>query len=727
MRVLLALPPLTQLNTPYPSTAYLAGHLRADGYDVAQVDLGLELVLRLFSAAGIAAVFDEVERRIDEGTVPYDSEFERFLGQRGRYERTVDPVVRFLQGRDSTLATRIAGRRFLPEGRRFADAEDLDWAFGALGVADRARLLATRYLDDLSDLIRAGVDPHFGFTRYAASIAEAAASYDPIADALEAEPTLVARTLIAAFDDAVEAFAPDVVGFSVPFPGNLLGALICGRHLGRTRPQTVRVLGGGYPNTELRSLDEPRLFDAVDHVTLDDGERPFSALLRHLSDGGQTPLVRTFTRRGGAVVYSGDPAGAEPRHRDLPAPDYDGLRLDAYLSVLAMPNPMHRLWSDGRWNKLTIAHGCYWKKCSFCDVTLDYIERYDPAPAATLVDRIEAVVSQTGESGFHFVDEAAPPAGLRDLALELLARGTTVSWWTNIRFESAFTPDLCRLLVAAGCIAVSGGLEVASDRLLERMRKGVSVAQVARVAGAFTDAGALVHAYLMYGFPTQTEAETVDALERVRQLFDAGVVRSGFWHRFAMTVHSPVGRDPAAFGVRAVPLPDRAFARNEQAFVDESGVDHEALGHALSTALYNYMLGAGLDLPVERWFSEAGVDVRGEGVDPRFVTRALAERGPSDGERDRARLVWLGERADWLSDPETGDITGLSVIGQHEPLALEMDAASAEWFAELLDAATPAARHFPRLRDALASAPDGRDVLDSDAWRALRAAGLLLV
>src|SRR6185312_5774405 len=142
-----------------------------------------------------------------------------------------------------------------------------------------------------------------------------------------------------------------------------------------------------------------------------------------------------------------------------------------------------------------------------------YIARYDLAAADLLVDRVEALCAETGQTGFHFVDEAAPPAGLRALAERLLARRVVISWWGNIRFEKTFTPKLTELLARAGCVAVSGGLEVASDRLLDRMKKGVTVAQVARVTRALTDAGIMVHAYLMYGFPTETEQETVDALE----------------------------------------------------------------------------------------------------------------------------------------------------------------------------------------------------------------------
>jgi len=238
-----------------------------------------------------------------------------------------------------------------------------------------------------------------------------------------------------------------------------------------------------------------------------------------------------------------------------------------------------------------------------------------------LVDRIEAVVAETGQTGFHFVDEAAPPKALKALALELQKRGTGISWWGNVRFEKTFTPELCRQLAASGCIAISGGLEVASDRLLKLMKKGVSVEQVARVTKAFADAGVLVHAYLMYGFPTQTVQDTVDSLENVRQLFLHGCIHSGFFHRFACTVHSPVGREPADYGVKLVPLPDSPFAKNDVAFVDPTGVDHDRLGAALRKALYNYMHGIGLDEDVRLWFE--GQRVPRTTVPKRRIAQAL--------------------------------------------------------------------------------------------------------
>jgi radical SAM superfamily enzyme YgiQ (UPF0313 family) len=643
---------MTQLNTPYPSTAYLTGFLRERGVDARQEDLALALVLRLFSPAGLDAIRARCEALPERGRA---AQVRHFLAHFERYRATIGPAVAFLQGRDPTIGHRIAGRAFLPEGRRFEaldvfiageDGKDpLAWAFGALGTHDRARHLATLYLNDLADVLRDAVDPRFEFVRYAESLAQSQASFDALAEALAAPPNLIDETLRALAREALARHAPRVVLLSVPFPGSVYGAFRIAQAVKAVDPSIVTVLGGGFVNTELRELSEPRVFDFFDYVTLDAGERPLLALLEHLRGGRpREKLVRTFIREKGSDDFSNylpgsskkssDPFSVErrvayidSREPDVPfnevgTPTWAGLPLHDYLSVLDMLNPMHRLWSDGRWNKLTVAHGCYWKKCSFCDVNLDYISRYDLATATTLGDRIGRIVAETGQTGFHFVDEAAPPKGLKALAAELNRRGSAISWWGNIRFEKTFTPALCRELADSGCIAVSGGLEVAHDRLLALMKKGVSVEQVARVTRAFTDAGILVHAYLMYGFPTQTAQDTVDALEYVRQLFAAGCLQSGFWHRFTCTVHSPVGKDPAAYGITLRELPRGGFARNDVGFTDPTGTDHDALGVGLNKALYNYMHGLGLDEDVRSWFGAGAPKTR---VPKRFIARALSK------------------------------------------------------------------------------------------------------
>ena len=632
-RVLSLIPPMTQLNTPYPSTAYLTGFLRSRGIDAAQADMALALVLRLFTPAGLDALR---ERALALPEAVRSSSLHAFLDQFEAYRSTVGPTIRFLQGDDSTLAYRIAARGLLPEGPRFlaldnyvddGSGDPLGWAFGALGVQDKARHLATLYLNDLADVVRDAADERFEFVRYAESLASSQPTFEPLARALAAPLTLVDELLCELTLQTVAEHQPQLVLLSVPFPGSVYAALRMGQAIKSAHPGVKIALGGGYVNTELRELKDPRVFDFVDFVTLDAGERPVLSIIEHLrGERGPQRLQRTFVRADSTVKYV-NLAEPDIAFNDVGTPTWDGLPIHRYLSLLDMLNPMHRLWSDGRWNKLTVAHGCYWKKCSFCDVSLDYIGRYETATASTLADRIQRIVEETGQTGFHFVDEAAPPKSLKALAEELIRRDLQISWWGNIRFEKTFTPELSELLAQSGCIAMSGGLEVASDRLLNLMKKGVSVEQVARVTKGFTDAGILVHAYLMYGFPTQTLQDTVDALEYVRQLFENGCIQSGFFHRFSCTVHSPVGMDPAAYGIELIPLPEVSFAKNDIGFIDPTpmppGVDHDVLGQGLRKAIYNYMHGLCVEDDVRRWFEHLPCPVPRPTVKRGKIAKAL--------------------------------------------------------------------------------------------------------
>jgi radical SAM superfamily enzyme YgiQ (UPF0313 family) len=625
VRILSIIPPMTQLNTPYPSTAYLTGFLRSRGFHAEQTDLSIALALKLLSEESLQAIHERVgalpRRQHTAATWSFSEQFES-------YRTTLAPTIRFLQGRDASLAHRIASRRYLPEGPRFAsldqfidsehgDSGALDWAFGALGLQDRAKHIATLYLNDIADVVRDAIDPRFEFVRYAESLASSQPTFDHLHAALSTPHNLVDASLHTLTLEALLRHQPKLVLITVPFPGNVYGAFRIAQSIKQTHPSIVTVLGGGYCNTELRALSEPRVFDYFDFITLDAGERPLLALIEHLrGERAIDRLVRTFTRERYVDCKEPDIAFS-----DSGTPTYAGLPLDDYLSLLDMLNPMHRLWSDGRWNKLTVAHGCYWKKCSFCDVNLDYISRYDLAKTDVLLDRIESLIRETGQTGFHFVDEAAPPKALKSLAQALLQRQLQISWWGNIRFEKSFDAELCQLLADSGCIAVTGGLEVASDRLLKLMKKGVSVEQVARVTRAFSDAGILVHAYLMYGFPTQTVQDTVDALEYVRQLFAAGCIQSGFFHRFTCTVHSPVGKHPEQYGVTLSPPLHATFANNDINFVDSTGIDHDVFAAGLRKALYNYMHGIALDRDVREWFE---LRVPRTTVPPDLIERSLA-------------------------------------------------------------------------------------------------------
>ena len=636
--VFLITPPFTQLNTPYPATAYLKGFLNTKNISSFQADLGIEVTLSLFCKKGLQQLFDTASDKLPSLTLSDNAT--RIFTLREDYINTIDEVVLFLQGKNPTLSHLICKRNYLPEASRFTQLDDLNWAFGSMGTQDKAKHIATIYLEDLSDFIAECIDPHFGFSRYAERLGRSANSFDELYEALHQPYTYIDELLIAILSERMKGIQPKLVALSVPFPGNLYTSFRCAQWIKTNYSNTKVAMGGGFANTELRSVSDARVFEFYDFITLDDGEAPVENLVSFI-EGKATidSLKRTFTLIDNKVTYINNKSTPDYKQGQVGTPDYSDFLLDKYISAIEIANPMHSLWSDGRWNKLTMAHGCYWGKCTFCDISLDYIQRYEPINAQILCDRIEAIIVQTGQNGFHFVDEAAPPALMRALALEILRRKLTVSWWTNIRFEKSFTLDLCLLLKASGCIAVSGGLEVASDRLLELIEKGVTVSQVARVNRNFTEAGIMVHAYLMYGFPTQTIQETIDSLEMVRQLFKAGVLQSAFWHQFALTTHSPVGKNPTKYGVKIESDKLGSFANNDVVYTDATGIDHDSFSFGLKKSLLNYMHNLCLDDPLQKWFE---FKIPKTKIAPDFIAAALLEEEPIIN-KPNSKVVWLGK------------------------------------------------------------------------------------
>jgi radical SAM superfamily enzyme YgiQ (UPF0313 family) len=679
--IFLLTPPFTQLNTPYPATAYLKGFFNTKKIPAVQADLGIEVILKLFSKKGLTQLFQEIEMSDPE----LDDNTARILVLKDDYIRVIDDVVLFLQGKRDTLAHAICSRNFLPEASRFAQSDDLKWAFGNMGMQDKAKYLATMYLEDLSDLIKATIDEHFGFSRYAEKLGRSANSFDELYQALQAPPTFIDNILLEIFEEKINAIQPALVAISVPFPGNLYTSFRCAQWLKQHQPKIKVAMGGGFPNTELRSLSDARVFEFYDFITLDDGEAPMEMLWEHIHGRKEKhELKRTFTLDNDTVVYINNANCKDYKQGQVGTPDYSDLLLDQYISVIEVANPMHSLWSDGRWNKLTMAHGCYWGKCTFCDITLDYIKNYEPIAASLLVDRMEEMIEQTGETGFHFVDEAAPPSLMKSLAIEIIRRKLVVSWWTNVRFEKSFSQDLCILLKASGCIAVSGGLEVASDRLLELIDKGITVNQVAQVCRNLTASGIMVHAYLMYGFPTQTEQETIDSLEMVRQLFETGVLQSAFWHLFTMTAHSPVGLNPDKYKVKKQTEAIGSFANNDIEHIDPTGADHEKFGEGLKKALFNYMHGICLDHSLQKWFE---FKVPKPSVANNVILNAINE--VSLQYQPHSKVIWLGNlpKTEIVQKSKKGskwEVMSFTFQTLQGPYSISVEPDKGKWFLSIL-------------------------------------------
>ena len=629
MKILLMTPPLTQFNTPYPATAYLMGFLKQHTtHAVSQVDVSLDWILELLKPAQLDRLRDCIQAQPQWlNKSPYVTHFCKHFES---IRREIKTAVHVLQGKPTGKTHLIAALQCFPLGPRLSSfgptdpiqkQEFLDFSFGAHGILDKALFLATLMVEEVVAVYTDTVEPHLSMARYGESLAASMHHFDALEQAIHQPLNIATEALELLCNQYITQYSPDLLAITVPFPGNLLGALRIAHFFKRHLPCCKIVMGGGYVNTELRWVQDTRLFNYIDALTLDDGERPLQQLIHYFSGQcDKQSLLRTKLCEYGKIIDYSSPNVADPPFKETATPTYHGLHLDNYLSILEVLNPMHRLWSDSRWNKLTVAHGCYWKKCAFCDVSLDYIARYEPLSAPLLADRIQALIDETGFFGFHFVDEAAPPAVLKSLAQELLRRKISIAWWGNVRFEKTFDKALCELLRASGCVALTGGLEVASDRLLKLMQKGVSVEQVARVTHAMNQSGIMVHAYLMYGFPSQTEQETIDSLEMVRQLFVNGCLDSAFWHRFSLTVHAPIAKDPKQYGLKVLSQEIPAFAHNDLDFIDTQGCDPALYRQGLERALYNYMHGMCLEEDVRSFFD---FKIKKTRIHKDFITNAL--------------------------------------------------------------------------------------------------------
>ncbi len=732
MKILLITPPFTQLNSPYPATAFLKQFLAGKGEKVNQKDLGLDLFLSIFSKNGLERVF--VHSRDNKEKL--DRQCRKIESASRRYINCIESVVSFLKTRESGLAYLICRDGFLPVGKRLSQAVDLEWAFGTTGVIDKACYLSTLFLEEISDFIRKRIIPDFGFSRYAERLALSATFFEPIHQALQQNNSFLDEIISESIHRYLDQEQPNLVGFTIPFPGCLFGALKSCMVIKQRDTSIKTVLGGGYVNTELRELESTLIFQYCDYITLDQGELPLLRIIEHLKDEKNLDsLVRTYTCIENEVQYwPGTEKDVVP-FADSGFPDYEDLDLHEYLSIMELTNPMHRLWNDGKWNKMMVAQGCYWQKCSFCDTSLSYIKDYDTVGAETLVNRIEQLIAQTGLTGFHFVDEAAPPSVLKNLAIELLNRNINISWWTNIRFEKNYTPDLCRLLAKSGCIAVSGGLETVSDRLLDLMNKGVNLDKAVSVLSSFNRAGIMVHAYLMYGFPTQTEQETIDALEIVRQLFENSLIQSCFWHRFSLTAHSAIARNPKAYQVKITGSEKGTFAWNDLYHQDPKGCEHGDYANGLEKAVYNFMHGIGIEYNVASWFDFRTVPST---ISPEFVSLLTKSTPKTSKAKEHHQVLWLGDKPQLLiphpgrSKKNRTASCKLIINGDHSDISIKSDEQQCRWILEILDSATPASGVLLTVKQVAAAYEQKFDqsfelLKNSSQWQKLERNGLIYI
>lgn len=695
MKVVIIQPPIVQLNTPYPSGAYLQDFFKKlksfsnldsqlssatfelakkAGYQIDSVewkDLSIELFHRIFSKEGITQLFHNTKDKALKMALEAENQGDEITAYNlRRYVLTKESWINWIDKIVALLVENKSGRETLHEFVRSAHVprgNRMETYLANLNrevSVDDGYLLASLALADLADYITTVYDNNFALIRYAESICASDLSKEEILKTTDS-PVLkdYLSPLVENLINTVSTSQQEpsfLFCVSVPFPGTFAAAMFICKQLKSTFGKNALItLGGGYVNTALRSVNQAELAAYIDCFSYDRGYSFYTELLANGLPAAAT--YQTESVFGGEVAQGKanqtKTSSTSSNRQELVeienfmtknvAPDYEGIDFSKYPRLADDINPMHRIWSDGAWLKAYLAHGCYWHRCLFCDTKLDYVNCYKPVNIKNLYSSLLEQAKKSGVYGVHFVDEAAPPKMLEYFAS--LNKDKALTFWGNIRFEKAFSRDLADILAKGGLIGVSGGIEMACGEGLSNINKGIDIKTLVFSLAAFKEAGILTHAYMIYGYYNETPQMLIDSAETLRQLFKAGLLDSSFFHKFTLTKHSTLfaeweaGKHPDLHPI----FPKNNFTDYELHFKGEE--KSEKYGAPLSLAVNAWMHKKSLDKPVEKWFN---FPMPKPTVKKDFVEKALEEYEIAKNQSYKEKMPSTLSSADfaWLPD-----------------------------------------------------------------------------
>ncbi len=512
-RVLLIYPPFSMPDKPYISLPVLAAHLRGRGIVVRALDANIEFLRRYAAPENVA-----------RGRAFAAA---RFAELNDRQALDAESLLEYL-----SLAEAFAGENAGEEPDPFADR--------SLPIDERMRLFRRALLFANAPNFPEGVD-FIVTTGYIRHISKAGRFSPGDLVAAAAADSWLYRELRAILEPALKDRETPVVGISAAFPDQALAAFISARIIKEHRSDCHVVLGGTYVASHLRSADRPELFRWVDSLVLDDGERPLERLVSELS--GDAPDLAAVPglvwRRGNEILRNAaaPPIGLE----EAPPPDYSIYDLDRYLVPRDRMALLFRLSS-----------GCPWARCAFCRTELPFIRDHVQPTAERLYGQLRATVEATGVRIFHFTDDAASPPVMESLSRKLAAQGPAIRWMVNFRVDPRLTLERLLLFEQAGCHSLYLGIESYNDRILKLMRKGISVAQIDRTLDVLSWTDIRVTAYMIVGFPGETEAEALSSFAGIARLVKEGKIHECIYNVFELVPYSAVFREKAKFGVADV-------------------------------------------------------------------------------------------------------------------------------------------------------------------------------
>ncbi len=386
---------------------------------------------------------------------------------------------------------------------------------------------------------------------------------------------------------------PDLVGISVTATSQVMPAFTLARLLKKKNSDLHITMGGSVFTKLIDNLQQNHLvFDLVDSFIVFEGEHALLGLIEQLEGKRDFSTVPNLVYKEGDEIRVNQPYHIEDINA-LPTPDYDGFPLDRYLS------PKRVLPLQG-------SRGCYWRKCTFCNLHVDNL-KFRLRNLDLVLEDIDKLKEKYGAEYMFFSDECMPVKQLDSLSSRLIEKGNDVKWMAGIRFDKGLTKEILAKARKAGCLKMVFGLESSNKRVLSLMDKGIETEITKNIIDYCDETGVAIHMYVIVGFPSETREEALETLDFVisNEKFLKSKGASCLACLFELEKHAPILRDPGKYGLTKIGHPKQDdlslgyFYETDKGMTpEESGEVYEHVRSEIDNRLpifpYNFSMSDGL-------------------------------------------------------------------------------------------------------------------------------------
>jgi radical SAM superfamily enzyme YgiQ (UPF0313 family) len=302
---------------------------------------------------------------------------------------------------------------------------------------------------------------------------------------------------------------PEIIGFSMFDFSQFYSSLLLAKHIRTMKDYHPTILFGGI----LMSFNKdkfkknPRIFQYIDVAMVYEGEEPLYQFIEYKKGKREIEKVNNiiFMNTNNEVIINNI---GRFNINEISLPDYNGIAMDKYFS----PEKVVSVISS---------KGCHWAKCTFCTQHLIsgrgvYVER----DLDKFINDIKKLKKIYGTRFFWINDTSIDPKRLEEISDRIIKENIDISWRCETRFENQLSNEIIRKLAQAGCKKIGFGMESASEEILKRIKKGITIKNVERILKTCFENGIAPQVYFIIGFPTETKQDvdkTLDFVEKNRK------------------------------------------------------------------------------------------------------------------------------------------------------------------------------------------------------------------